>query len=70
MKKSPFRIKFAIQIYCGGVISHAPGHTTVLAFTEEEAIEKFTELLRIGDAEWNTVGKAISIVEIKRVELS
>lgn len=70
MKKSPFRIRFSMQIYCGGLISHTPEHTTVLAFTAEEAIEKFKSSIRVGDAEWDTLGKAISIVEIKRIELS
>ena len=35
-----FKVKFQVRAYCNGVYSFLPGHLTVPAETEEEAIKK------------------------------
>jgi len=49
MKKNIYKIYFTLTYACGGVISHATGcHTTVLAYTREEAVSFFRNKLQVG----------------------
>lgn len=68
MKKNIYKIYFTLTYNCGGVISHATGcHTTVLAFSQEEAVSFFRSHLRVGSQH---ITDGCQINEVKLIELT
>lgn len=68
MKKNIYKIYFTLTYDCGGVISHVTGcHTTVPAFTREEAVSLFKNRIRIGSQH---ITDGYQINEVKLIELT
>lgn len=67
IKKNIYKIYFTLTYDCGGVISHEECHTTVLAYTQEEAVSLFKSKLRIGSQH---ITDGYEINEVKLVELT
>lgn len=38
-----YKVYFTIEVYCNGVVSYANAHISVLANSEEEAVNKIKE---------------------------
>lgn len=68
MKKNIYKIYFTLTYDCGGVISYLTEcHTTVLAYTQEEAVSLFKNRIRIGSQH---ITDGYQINEVKLVELT
>lgn len=68
MKKNLYKIIFNLQYSCGGVNSLATDcHTTVAAYTQEDAVALFKNNLMIGNQ--NITG-GYTITKVKLIELT
>lgn len=63
-----YRVYFKVEFYCGGIISYADGHTSLLGYSDVNAKENFKKNFRIGDASYDEFKGSIRITKVELIK--